>query len=218
MALRRRSNERGAALFVVVLVITLLTAIGVFAMHATSLAQLGSGYSRRAAAALYLAEMAANIRVAAIADDGRLFYAQGNHLSPFNNVPPDDCREAQALTPLLPPNTVAFCAVMDGPAAQSLATASNPSLAADPEGFFGTMGRPDGPQSVMGAVRVEATDEAPAPIPLAGTPLDGKVRQVTLTVTGALVPFSSGANSCTTPVTRASETQRLRGFVTYVNL
>jgi hypothetical protein len=218
MALRRRSNERGAALFVVVLVVTLLTAIGVFAMHATSLAQLTSGYSRRAAAALYLAEMAANIRVASIADDGRTFYARGHHLPPFNNVAADDCREAAALAPLLPPGTTAFCAAMDGPAAESLATASNPSLASDPEGFFGTMGRPDGPASVMGAVRVEATDEVPAPIPLAGTPLDGKVKQVTLTVTGALVPFGSASNMCTAPVTRASETQRLRGFVTYVNL
>jgi hypothetical protein len=64
---------------------------------------------------------------------------------------------------------------------------------------------------------VEATDEVRAPIPLDGNPLDGKVQQVTLTVTGTLLPFSTGANACTAPVTRASETQRIRGFVTYVN-
>ena len=34
MALRRRDRERGAALFIVVLIVTLLTAIGTFAMHA----------------------------------------------------------------------------------------------------------------------------------------------------------------------------------------
>ena len=74
---KRRRSEDGAALFVVVLVVTLLTAIGAFAMHATSLAQLSSGYSRRAAAALYLAEMATNLQVAAIADNGPDFYAKG---------------------------------------------------------------------------------------------------------------------------------------------
>jgi hypothetical protein len=219
MALKRHSDERGAALFVVVLVVTLLTAIGVFAMHATSLAQLSSGYSRRAAAAMYLAEMAANLRVATIADDGANFHARGKHLPPYDKVPPDDCREAAALKPLLPVDTSAFCAAMDGPAAVAAANASNASLAADPEGFFGTMSRPDSPldQSVMGSIRVEATDEVRAPIPLDGNPLDGKVQQVTLTVTGTLLPFSTGANACTAPVTRASETQRIRGFVTYVN-
>src|SRR5438045_233449 len=59
--LRKRSSERGAALFIVVLVIVLLTAIGVFAVHATSMAQAASGYSRRAAAAFYLGEFAMNV-------------------------------------------------------------------------------------------------------------------------------------------------------------
>src|SRR4051794_8708571 len=140
MALKHRSSERGAALFVVVLVVTLLTAIGVFAMHATSLAQLSAGYSRRAAAALYLAEMAANLRVATIADDGADFYAKGHHYPPYANVPPDDCREAKDLKALLPADTTAFCAVMDGPSAAAKAAASNASLASEiyPE-FFGTM-------------------------------------------------------------------------------
>jgi PilX N-terminal len=210
----RGSNERGAALFVVVLVVTLLTAIGAFAMHATSLAQLGSGYSRRAAAAFYLAEMAANVRVASIADDAQDFYAKGHHLPPsYDKALPDDCRD-----PAVSASPTTFCAVIDTLQTQDLANRSIAYLAADPEGFFGTMSRPDSPtnQSVMGNVRVEATDEAPAPIPPKGTNLaTGKSKQVTLTVTGGLVPFGAPANLCTAPITRASETQRLRGFVTY---
>ncbi len=42
-----RANERGAAIFVVVMVLTMLTAIGVFAMRAASLATTTSGYDRQ---------------------------------------------------------------------------------------------------------------------------------------------------------------------------
>src|SRR5262245_14186624 len=43
----RRTNERGAAIFVVILVMTMLTAIGVFAIRAASLAEAASGYDRQ---------------------------------------------------------------------------------------------------------------------------------------------------------------------------
>ena len=52
MALKDGGDERGAALFMVVLIVTLLTAIGTFAIHTTSMAQLAAGYSRREASAL----------------------------------------------------------------------------------------------------------------------------------------------------------------------
>lgn len=42
-----RANERGAAMFVVVMVVTVLAAVGVFAIRASSLAQLASGYVRQ---------------------------------------------------------------------------------------------------------------------------------------------------------------------------
>lgn len=45
----RRANERGAAMFIVVMVVTVLAAVGVFAIRASSLAQLASGYVRQSA-------------------------------------------------------------------------------------------------------------------------------------------------------------------------
>ena len=53
---RRRSEERGAALFVVVLVLTLLTAVGLFAAQSATLVDQASGYSRQASQTSYLAE------------------------------------------------------------------------------------------------------------------------------------------------------------------
>jgi hypothetical protein len=51
----RRSDERGVALFIVVMVITLLGAVGVFAARTASMVDVASGYSRQASQTLYLA-------------------------------------------------------------------------------------------------------------------------------------------------------------------
>jgi hypothetical protein len=210
---KRHSGERGAALFVVVLVITLLTAIGVFAMHATSLAQLGSGYSRRASAAFYLAELGANLRTATISDDTNKYNARGNSKI-------DQCYESRLLNPQLPANAATFCVVMDRTEAASVAQQSNSSLASDPEGFFGALSRPDIPadQAVSASLRVESTDHHLAVTPIAGMAIGGSTQifQDTITVNGSLTPTTAAGSECTATVTRASEVQRLRGFVTYV--
>ena len=54
----RRRNERGAAVFIVVMVMTLLTALGVFAVRSASLADLAAGYEREGAQAALVAEYA----------------------------------------------------------------------------------------------------------------------------------------------------------------
>jgi hypothetical protein len=57
--IRRRRNERGAAVFIVVLVITLLTAIGVYALRNASLVDRAAGYDRVSSQTAYLSEYAA---------------------------------------------------------------------------------------------------------------------------------------------------------------
>jgi PilX N-terminal len=207
----KRTDERGAALFVVVLVISLLTAIGVFAMHATSLAQLSSGYSRRAASAFYLAELAANLRVATIADDPSSYVAMNS---------PGQCYASKELTPLLPTNTIDFCVPMEATDAIRMANADNTGISTDPEGFFGALNRPDVPsdQATNAMIRVEATDHHPPPKPLQGFQIAGNMQivQDTLTVSAALVPLTTTAGQCTAAVMRSSERQWLRGYVTYV--
>jgi hypothetical protein len=208
----KRTDERGAALFVVVLVVSMLTAIGVFAMHATSLAQLSSGYSRRAASAFYLAELAANLRVATIADDPSSYVALNS---------PGQCYASKELTPLLPANSADFCVPMEVSDAIRMANADNSGLATDPEGFFGALNRPDVPtdQAVAAMIRVEATDHHPPPKPLQGFQIAGNMQivQDTLTVSAALMPLTTSApGQCNAAVMRSSEKQWLRGYVTYV--
>lgn len=54
----RRPAERGAAVFIVVMVLTLLTAVGIFAVRSASLADLAAGYDREASQASLIAQYA----------------------------------------------------------------------------------------------------------------------------------------------------------------
>jgi len=57
-ASRRRAGARGAAVFVVVLVITMLTTIGLFAARSASISTLTSGHSRQMTQTHYMSEYA----------------------------------------------------------------------------------------------------------------------------------------------------------------
>jgi hypothetical protein len=59
--LRSRAGERGTAVFVVLLVLTVLSAIGVFAARAAGLNQRTSGYERGSTQAGYVSDYGANI-------------------------------------------------------------------------------------------------------------------------------------------------------------
>jgi len=54
----QRRSERGAALFIVVMVLALITAVGVFAVRSASLADVAAGYDREAAQASLLSQYA----------------------------------------------------------------------------------------------------------------------------------------------------------------
>lgn len=51
-----RQGERGAAVFIVVMVLTLLTAVGIFAVRSASLADVAAGYDREASQATIVAQ------------------------------------------------------------------------------------------------------------------------------------------------------------------
>ena len=51
-----RQHERGAAVFIVAMVVTLLTAVGVFAIRSASLVDVASGYNRQSLQTEYVAD------------------------------------------------------------------------------------------------------------------------------------------------------------------
>jgi hypothetical protein len=58
MVIRRRRGQRGAAVFIVVMVLTLLTAVGIFAVRSASMADIAAGYDREAAQTSLVAQYA----------------------------------------------------------------------------------------------------------------------------------------------------------------
>jgi hypothetical protein len=63
----QRRAQRGAAVFIVVMVLTLLTAVGIFAVRSASLADVAAGYDREAAQASLVAQYATTTTAAYLA-------------------------------------------------------------------------------------------------------------------------------------------------------
>jgi hypothetical protein len=64
-----RQGQRGAAVFIVVMVLTLVAAVGVFAVRSASMADLAAGYDREGAQAALIAEYAITASAAYLAND-----------------------------------------------------------------------------------------------------------------------------------------------------
>ena len=66
----RLHAQRGAAVFIVVMVLTLLTAVGIFAVRSTSLADIAAGYDREASQAALVAQYGTRAAAAFLATTG----------------------------------------------------------------------------------------------------------------------------------------------------
>ena len=92
-----RARERGAAVFIVVLVIAMLTAIGVFAASSASLSTSSAGHERLATQAQYLTEFGVQVVLAQMEKNGwseidaalRSAERQGQPVTCFADAP--DC-------------------------------------------------------------------------------------------------------------------------------
>lgn len=90
---RGRSSERGATLFVVVLVMTLLLGIGAFAARSAHLATASSGYSRQQTQARYVGEYALMLATTLLSGGGGQSY-----LRMVGNPPASDLCDGQTAT------------------------------------------------------------------------------------------------------------------------
>ncbi len=66
---QRSSRERGAAVLIVMLAVTMLTAVGVFAAHRSAMVTGASGYDRQATQTRYLAEYAGTVTASELGDN-----------------------------------------------------------------------------------------------------------------------------------------------------
>jgi len=97
-ALVRRSRQRGATLFVVVLVITLLMGIGGFAARSSQVATAASGSERQMTQARYVAEYGMLFATAKLSNGGAQRYLQLMR-TPVNTGTPELCYGQNTLMP-----------------------------------------------------------------------------------------------------------------------
>ena len=208
MALKRlpsRADERGAALFIVVLIVVLLTGIGAFAAHATAFTQTAAGYSRRASSAFYIGEFGMNLLAADMTqnEDEYLQNAKSGGNTCRNNL------GVVAATGFVVP-----CLVKE---AGQLEKDLDSTIKTDPDGaVYGALSRPDRPadQAVRASYTVEITDPGPTGEVQPGMSSKYQFMRAAVTTTARLLPFSTQPD-CSEDTSRSSETQSFRGYVVF---
>ncbi len=197
---RRRRQERGAAVFVVVLAITLLTAIGVFAVHTALMVDQASGYVRLARQTQYLAEYgtlttATELGTLAGKTYSDLIY-QGN----------SRCRANGALAAGTP------CYKFDKAFLNRRTTAfGNQTILSEASPDTGVPGSLGLNADIVGDFTVELTDPGPVGQPVAGAQAGaGTFIKVTSTSTAQI---RSDDAACTNAVTTTLGQQSLRAHL-----
>lgn len=161
-----RGRERGTAIFVVVLVVTLLTGVGLFAARVTGAVDSAAGYARQAAQAKALAVYAAQLAPGVLAADKESILIQM------------DLTKSASTATQCPTNRYAAmeCAVRNHPDLLRITTASvgstNPLLAAQSQTTSGSLGPGTGIAPVSGVstglegnLRAEYFEKVRAPTP-----------------------------------------------------
>lgn len=225
-ALRRRRRSRGASVFLVTLVMTMLAGLGVFAARATSLSGRASGYLRQSEQSHYLMQHAMTIALNEI-DRGSSAYGKRNGDSIVTN---QKCTTTAAYPTVALP-CVKFSSSQTGAdsfsdSVQRAQTAGSkpktrpieppPAMQMDPaKNTPGSLG----PWPLLPAMYVEMTDISELDRAPPGTGVSGllgenskfKYRQATLVAIAQVGPFPS--NGTTAACTDAEE----RGAATVVS-
>lgn len=205
----RRRSERGAAVFVVVLAMTMLTAIGLFAAHSATLVDQAAGYVRMARQTQHLAEYGALAGAAELGSgSAQPYYEQmlGGAASCRANA-----KLEQDLSQPRPPCYKVFYSQLN----ERAAALADESLLVDESGehadFLGhtANGTTDG---VQGDFVVELTDPGPTGAPIAGTDMGGTglgFRYVKVTAT-TIAHMRPPGDTCVGSVATLTAQQGLR--------
>jgi hypothetical protein len=194
-ALTARRSERGAALFLVVMVISVLSAIGVFAMRSASLVDVAAGYNRQGVQAAMLADFAAR-GTASYMSRGEDF------ITKVSNSRTTGCARS-----FLTANAKATCTVIDG---QSLFE----DFTEGEDNLLGRLALNQGPTGVQGAIATEVLVPSAAAT-LSRPGFEGThFKQLTVTAIAHVFPQGDGmTSSCTAGAREALSQQSVRAHV-----
>jgi Tfp pilus assembly protein PilX len=210
-----RHSERGNALFIVVMVVTLLTAVGLLAMRSASLSNQAAGYNRQGVQTLYLSEFAARSAAAELVGKEQHYF---NRIVRGSGAGGDDCRSNRNLSTLVAPERPPCAKLLS----QDMWTRTNAAFpgnvgTTNNRTLLGELGSSD----IEGAFLIEMTDVAQVGTPVVGEdagPGRFKHMQVLLTATAQVrpkPPAGSSVTTCENALTVTSSLQTLRARVTF---
>jgi hypothetical protein len=188
----RRRDERGAAVFMVVMVLTLISAIGVFSMRSASLVDLASGYNRQNVQAGFIAEYAARAAATYIGDNESLVESTD--------------RVAGCAPNLLSANANAPCTVLKTSLLAGVYADSAP-VAFD-DGLAGLLSLPGELTSVQAEFVTELVEPGPANAMSSPGFESGEFKQITLTSIARVYPSDAGSIGVCAPISRGAVSQQ----------
>ena len=190
---RRRQRERGAAVFLVVMVLTIVAAIGVFSMRSASLVDRATGYSRQSVQATAMAEYAA--RTAAT-------YLESNPELVSSTTRVTGCEQAlQDIDPDAP------CTVFK---ASGIAEAlfDEDSAPAPENGLSGLLSPPDALTQIASEFATEMSEPSMASVTASPGFTSGLFKQVTFTSIARVFPTAGTATTVCSSAARGSVSQQ----------
>jgi hypothetical protein len=205
----RLRSQRGAAVFIVVMVLTLLTAVGIFAVRSASMADAAAGFDREGAQASLIAEYGISA-TSAYLGTGIASAIIGNMAKPpLGFITPFCESNGRAPPPAAPPSPdpgPPSCFRVDDQnnLAPSFAAASNgtvfaPSNAASPA-FPSSTSSLNVNETTDAKFIVEVTDARSSGMPPTGSSLNTQVMYlVTLTAVAQVRPVTACATGTSTP-------------------
>jgi len=186
-----RKNERGTTVLVVVMVTTLITAIGVFAVRNISQIDLAVGYSRQSAQANAFAELGTSAAMAQMIATGNGYAVdmEARDLNDSLKLKPAFSCEANgpyvgaSLSTCYPLNQDRIDAMTSTNSGETLV---EPTIAGAETGSFGPLA------NTTGLVKIEFTEKRPTNTPIGGFAAgESSASDITLTTIAVVSPISS---------------------------
>lgn len=189
---RKRRDQRGAAVFMVVMVLTLISAIGVFSMRSASLVDLASGFNRQNVQSSFIAEYAAR--------------AAATYLESNESLVENTDRVPGCATKLQAANPDAPCTVLKTSLLSAAYEVSAPVAFND--GLPGLLSLPDELTSIEAEFVTELVEAGPANVLASPGFVTGEFKQVTLTSIARVFPSDASATGVCSPGARGAVSQQ----------
>lgn len=192
-----RRDQRGAAVFMVVMVITLVSAIGVFSMRSASLVDLASGYNRQNVQAAFMAEYAARAAATYLGDNEGLVESTD--------------QVAGCAAALIAADPDAPCTVLKTGLLADAFSAGAPVAFSD--GLPGLLSLPGNPTSIQAEFVTELVEPGPANAMASPGFVSGEFKQITLTSIARVYPTDGLIGVCSPGARSAVSQQTVRAHV-----